>query len=622
MRRKTLLLAGAFFVLVIAAIAAFVLIPVAHDLRTARASLTTDLGNLKAGEIANARRRLEAAHARLNSLPAHVLHLIPVVGANLDAVDDVVTSAEPALVAAEDLKRTSNKVLGNGLFENGRIDPRAIESLSDPVAREVTALDRLASRATDSLGGWLLPPVWSAVTEIADKARSLHTDAAHASALLSRTGSLLGSVTPRTYLVMLLNNAELRGGGGVLSGIGTLKVADGRISLGHFYTREALVRQPYRRVPAPADYVRRFGVFDANSTLWINSTYSPDFPDDALVAARLLKLVTGVKTQGALALDPRGLAALMPQGSSVKVPGLEGRVTRDGLPRFVYSDAYRLFQTQAARRRAILAAGSQAFHQILGGSFDGTQLLDDLGPQMAGGHIRVISFDKKEQALLDDAGVSGALRPPEGDELFVTVDNLGTHQLGFGTKLDYWADRHITHHCDIVQGQASCATFVQIGNNAPKGLSRYVAGRPYALMRSYVQVYVPDDASVSIVNVDGASAPDLVEKQDGSQSIGVPVNIKRGTSRTVQVNYSVPLTDGRYTLTAMPQPLTADARLDLSLSMPQDWRVVSDSETKPGAYSASGLFDGRITLTAQPADETGIPRAWSAILRFWRNPVF
>ncbi|MEA2487465.1 MAG: hypothetical protein QOF16_1119, partial [Actinomycetota bacterium] len=604
-------------------VAVFVLLPVARDLSAARASLETGVSDLKAGDIANAHTRLVSAHDRLNSLPAHFLHLIPMVGANLDAVDHVVTAAEPVLSAALELKKTSTSVLGDRLFANGRINPGAVEALKQPLSSEVTALDVLASSARDARGGWLLPPVWSAITTIMDKATTLASDATNAAALVGQTASLLGTVTPRTYLVMLINNAELRGGGGVLSGIGTLKVNDGRLSLGRFYTREALLEAPpYRKVAAPADYERRFGLFDANTTLWINSTYSPDFPDDALVAARLLKLETGVRTQGALALDPRGLAALMPQNSSVKVPGLKGRVTRDGLPRFVYSEAYRLFDTQTQRRRAILAAGSQAFDQVLNGSFDGTQVIDALGPQIAGGHIRVISFDHQQEKALDAAGASGALARPTGDELFVTVDNLGTHQLGFGTKLDYWARRHVTHHCDIVDGSASCSTFVSLENTAPAGLSRYVAGKPYALMRSYVQVYVPDVSTVDIVNLDGTDVPHLIEKQDGSMSIGVPVNIKRGQTRTVQVNYTVPLTNGRYTLTAIPQPLTDDAELDLSLSMPQDWRVASDSDGKPGAYSSSGPFDGRIDLDAGPSDRTGISRAWSAILRFWRNPVF
>ncbi|MDQ3878007.1 MAG: DUF4012 domain-containing protein [Actinomycetota bacterium] len=622
MRRKRLILAGAIFFIVVASAAAFVLLPVARDLRAAKAALGTNVGDLKAGDIANARIRVASAHDRLNSLPAHLLHLIPFVGANLDAVDRVVTAADPVLESALDLKRTSNDVLSNGLFVHGRINPRRIGPFLGPVREEESTLGKLAAAARDARGGWLFPPVWSALTEIADKANDLGTDAAHAADLLRQTDSLLGTLQPRTYLVLLLNNAELRGGGGVLSGIGTLKVKGGKLTLGHFYTREALLEEPFRKVPAPADYERRFGVFDANTTLWINSTYSPDFPDDALVASRLLKLETGIETDGAIGLDPRGLAALMPPNSSVKVPGLEGRITREGLPRFVYSDAYRLFDNQGQRRRAILAAGTQAFDQVLHGSFDGTDALDELGPQIAGGHIRVVSFQPDEERALDETGVSGALPRPTGDQLFVTVDNLGTHQLGFGTKLDYWAKRRITHHCDIVENSASCSTFVALTNTAPEGLTRYVAGKPYGLMRSYVQVYVPQDAAVDIVDLDGASAAHLIENQDGSMSIGVPVNVKRGQTRTVQVNYTIGLTDDRYTLTALPQPLTADAKLDLSLSMPQDWRVVSASSNGSGAYRSAGAFSGKVEVTAQPSHESGLTRAWSALLRFWRNPVF
>ena len=117
---------------------------------------------------------------------------------------------------------------------------------------------------------------------------------------------LLGASGPRRYLVLLVNNAEARPSGGIVSGIGLLTLNQGHIRLGAFHYYTDLAQHPYRRVAAPPDFERRYHRYNADTTRWVNVTMSPDTEEVAAVAARLYKVTAGKITDGELSsLNPR-----------------------------------------------------------------------------------------------------------------------------------------------------------------------------------------------------------------------------------------------------------------------------------------------------------------------------
>ena len=97
-------------------------------------------------------------------------------------------------------------------------------------------------------------------------------------ALLHLTPELLGADGPRRYLVLLVNNAELRGSGGVLTGIGILSFDEGRLEIDGFSSVHDLEgRRPYFEVEAPAEYEKRFATYKANTSLLLNTTFFSGF---------------------------------------------------------------------------------------------------------------------------------------------------------------------------------------------------------------------------------------------------------------------------------------------------------------------------------------------------------
>ncbi|MDQ3987085.1 MAG: DUF4012 domain-containing protein [Actinomycetota bacterium] len=617
---RRVLWALAVLLFIIAVLTAYVGIPAASDLFTARDILDQPLDEIGDAEGREALELLGDAHGRLSSGPADILGVLPFVGHNLHALDDAALAARPALAAGLDLIDAAESLQDAGLLADGRVDVAAIRGLEEPLGRQIDRLNNLRQTISDARSGWLVPALWNTLTDLEYRVGDLRSDAEDLRSLLASLEGLLGMRGPRTYAVLLVNNAELRGAGGILGGIGTLRVTSGRLDLGAFKSVPELRTSPVRRVPAPPDY-ERFVKYGANSTIFVNSTYSPDVPDDALVASRLYELVTGTSADGALLVDPRGLQALLPPTETVEGPLGVGRLKASRIPRFAYSDAYQQFEDQAERKGALLAVGQRAFELVLEEGFRGESRVRAAGKAIAGGHLKFVSFDPQEATVLAAVNASGEA-PSSLDTLLVTAQNRGGSP-GIGSKMDYWAEREVGHSCEIKTTTAHCITAVELRNIAPDGLVDYVTGstRPYALLRDYLEVYVPAEAEITGFEIDDRSEGYFREELGDLVSVGAFLDVERGASRKLEVAYDLSVKE-EYALTAVPQPLARDARLTLALQPPSDWIVRGPGKWEDDTFRYEADFTETFSLTAGPRRTSGLSSWWDSLADFWSEPLF
>lgn len=614
---------GVGILLFIGAITTAVAFSVASDLRAVKDILDRDTRELDADRVEEARSRLQRARDRLDSLPARMLRIVPIVGQNLGSLHGVVDASIPTLQAGLDLNDAVSELEEGGLIANGRIRIGALDRLRGPVGVQIAAMATLVDRLEKERNGWLAPPLWNAFDGFLERANTLLHNARRAGDLLDLTDELLGRENRRTYLVLLLNNAELRGAGGLLSGVGTVEVDGGRIRLGGFRSVHDLQDDPPRPVRAPREYERRFGVFDANTTLWLNTSYSPDVPDVAVVASRLYRLKTGQSTDGAVVIDPRGVAALLPSDEDIDLPGMGLEVPVEESTDFIYSDAYEIFTDQETRRDAVLAFGTAAFEEVLEDGLGGEEVLRDLADAMGGGHLRFISFDGREKRVLDDLGATGelSLQNENAHGLLVTVQNFGGGNRQ-GNKLDFWARRSISHECEIDKDDPfPCVTTTTLANRAPRGLPTYVAGRD-GVLRSYLETYIPADSRLISVDMDGEPVQVRTEEQAGRTSVAAFVRVPRGERTRVRVAYELPPADPRFDLIVDPQPLTHDARLEVRLGLPRGWVAEGAGEPGDDGIAFEGALDHPLRFSAYRDPRTGIPGLWQRLSRFWSEPIF
>ena len=623
MKRKLILYLSAV-IFVLALLALYVGVNARRELNAARGILGTSVSDLSSADILAAKEHLEAADGWLSGPPAAILRLVPVARQNLQAADAIVDAGVPVLDDADSLTAVRDALETEDLMRNGRVEVAVLDDLREPLGNQLEGLRHLEEELEDHRSGWLLPPVWDAVDDFAWRVRELRQSAEAAEATLEIARPLLGGNGRRTYLVILMNNAELRGAGGLLSAVGTISAEDGRVELGQFFYHGDIAANPHETVPAPPDFERRFGRYRANSTRWVNTSVSPDVPEVATVAARLFERVRGVHTDGALLIDARGIASLVPTGTEIPVPETDRTITGDDFTDFVYSDSYELLGGEDPRRKAaILSVGQVAFQTLLaeGG---GSAVLSKAGDAISGGHIRFVSFDAGEQEILDRLGVAGSLPTDTVDSLLVTVQNLGAD------KLDYWMRRSMEHECDIHDGElAHCKTVVMLTNNTPLSLSEYVSQRHseekrnyrYGTYVGYLEVYVPEGADLTGVTLNGRAESFVPEIEDGRKSLGMHFSTNRGETTTATVSYDVDLPESGYSLEVTPQPLTSDATLEVAVSGPQDWRMSGPGTRNEGTIRFQGNLDSALRIETRPAGRTGITALWRTLIDFWTQPL-
>ena len=604
---------------VLGALTAYLLVSAGGDIRAARAILSSPGRSLSLDEIERANRRLRDAHDELNAPAAKLLGAVPVARQNVGALRAVVGTSIPVLDAATDLRKAVDEIEDGELISDGRVDVDALSELELPLDRQAEKLRALEKQLKEQRSGWLLPAVWDAFANLLDETTEVRRGAELGARGAAMVGGLLGTEGPRRYLVLLMNNAELRGAGGIPSGVGTVRLDDGKLELGGFQYYAELARPPYRRVPAPTDFERRYGRYGADTTSWVQTTFSPDASEVALVAARLFRVVKGIETDGVVLADPRGIAALMPAGTKIRVPGTRTRIKRRDVPSYVYSRAYEELGGRSPKRReALLTVGETAISSMLDEGVAGAQVLGAVGDAIAGGHLRLVSLHEEEQSLLSELGVSGDLTPPEHDAVLVTGQNFG------GDKLDFWARRAVRHYCSVKErAVARCATQAVVANRAPPGLPRYVAPNGRQL-KSLIEVYIPGEAGFVDVRSTRESAEFRRDEHAGYTTVAALLEIPPGEVESVVVVYDLPVKNDRYSLEIIPQPLAHDAQLEVGLRLPSSWRLETDiGSMSQGVVRYSGTLDSVLRLEASEREErSGIPALWDGFSRFWREPLF
>lgn len=564
-------------------------------LQTARADLvaleaSTGLGPTRVAEHVAADEVLaqRALHRLAATAPSWAAR-VPLLGRSIVAERTVATASlavlaaiHPVVVDSEDLGRA-----GHVDVTKLRSAARALASGASRVRGPLAALARLDTGLTP-------PQVRAAVAEADRKLLGVGTTLSRAASFANALVDLLGGNGPRTLLFALENNAELRGSGGLVSSFAVGTSLDGRLHLGPFTDVDAVSRAPSGAVPVPAapDYLAAYAPFLANTTLWKNATFSPDIPESAQVLAELAKVSVAVKPNFVVLIDVPAMAAILhASGLPVRLP--DGTVaTYATLVHDLLVQSYGAAPAspagQRARRLALERVAGNVFRKIAARP-PTLSLLRTLAEQAAGRHVAVYSTDPATQAELVAAGASGALRPGSGDIVLVSANNLGDSP-GNGNKLDFYARRTVTVNVALSRTSARVVETVRLTNGAPPGLPAYVAGpRHPGRLSELIGFAMAARARITGFSVDGRPGAGEVKPLATAQQLLTEIVLQPGQTATFVLDYTVALTDGRYALELVPQPLVTPATLRLRV----------------------GTLDGA-RLSGQPPDFAG---AWTAVRR-------
>lgn len=562
---------------------------------------------------------LDQATRALSRWPVDLVAEVPVLGRSWLAERAVAGAAHEVVAAAA--------VVADGLPSvrpsAGGIDLAALDGvrgdLAGPVARSRAALEELERVPT----GLTPPQVSRGVRDARAALRPAVETLQDAEQGLDLVGGLLGRDGPRSLLVMLQNNAELRGAGGYAASFATGRLEGGRLALDPLRD-VAAAADPLdraRRVPAPAEYVEDYGHLSGNTTIWRSWNMSPHVPHSALVGARVAGALLPQQPDVVVLLDVPAMAALaglsgkavaLPDGTTVTPDQLTEALLVDA-----YADAGEDVDVQLRRRAALQGAATAAVTRLLAGAVPAADAARTVARLAGQRHLSVWSARAQEQTALVELGLAGAVEaPPGGDLHHVSVNNVGAN------KLDYYVDRDLEVAVEVGQDVARVAQRVRFRNDAPAGLVPYVAGFDTpGLLVSLVEMSLPPAAEDPVVTVDGRPWRGTLHTGGDRQRVITRVELPRGAQTVLEVRYAVRITEGRYVLRLVPQPLVTDADLRLTVRASEGERM----GTVTGAAAADGAVDvaeplsrtEELVVELEPQHRS----RWERVKHWWNSPV-
>ncbi|MCX8066775.1 MAG: DUF4012 domain-containing protein [Anaerolineae bacterium] len=382
-----------------------------------------------------------------------------------------------------------------GLLDQG-INPSALEKVLPFLAAARPALEQALGEVEQAIAAWervdrsaLSPRIARRVALLEEALPLLRVGLS--AALVAP--DLLGADGPRTYLILAQNEDELRPTGGFLTGVGEVRLQNGRLVSMTFRDSYAAddFSLPY---PDPPEPLRRYMGID----LWVlrDSNWSPDFPTAARQAVALYRPGYKVSVDGVIALDQYALQELVGVLGPLTVEG--ETVTRETLIPYI-RQAWAPKEEGMTRewwrkRKSFMGVLAQsAWDHLQSGAVDARTLARTLLRLLEEKHLLVYLSNPQAQALLAKQNWDGALRWGPGDFLMVVDANVGYN------KASAKVQESITYEVDLGRWPPRATLTLIYTHTAPAGYPcipeiRYDPVYEQMMDRclwDYVRVYIP-----------------------------------------------------------------------------------------------------------------------------------
>ncbi len=276
--------------------------------------------------------------------------------------------------------------------------------LAQPVARKIAVLDQA------------LPLAHTAFT------------------LMSATPDLLGLDGPRTYLILALNESELRPGGGFISAVGEVEFQQGQLQRMRFADSYAVddFHQPYPEAP---EALRRYMGIDL--LVYRDSNWWPDFPSAVQAAWPLYRPRERATTYaGVVAVDQRTLELLLSAVGEVTLPDSDLPITAQNVREYLRRSWEPPEGDPTApgwwsERKSVMGPLASALWQRLqAGQVDKVKLIYSLLVMLREKHVQLALDHPLAAAALRAQGWDGSV-PHEfsGDFVFLVDANIGYNKV-------------------------------------------------------------------------------------------------------------------------------------------------------------------------------------------------
>lgn len=569
----------------------------AGDLEHGRSTLLQARDELARGSFAQAastfetaRAEFDAAHVAMGNIFVSVAASIPLIGRSPDAIR---TAAKAGVLMSDAGQGLSSAVgrLRGGLealsFSGDRVPVRALEKLQ-PAVVEALAEVNTAEGLADGVATTFVP---RAIAEAGDQLRSALRRSVSAlissAAILRALPVFTGMERPHNYFLAPQDPAVLRGTGGSFSYWAILTIERGRIFLHKFHYIDELSTPSHAEWPSPA-LEEAYGALNAAGD-WDFANAPADGPTAAAFISQLWEHTGNEPIDGVMLIDVPALRSMLEATGPVNVRGLPFSMTSDNVVSFLTNGAYLMPGGGHLRRGYVGLAGLSIFREFLVKA-KGYAAIRALVDAAAGGHILMNATDPSLQRDFRIAGVSGAIAPARGDDLFaLTVNNLA------GNKVDYYVGRTID--CDVQllpDGRGRATASVTFENDSPRDpptralaalLLPHAGPADLALGETFEQATITCGRRCRLIgsSIDGADFPMTAHIVGGLQTFTGNLRIPPQESSTLTMTFDLGYVwrgdgaQGVYALSIPTQPAILPTAGTVTIHAPSGMTIASAS---------------------------------------------
>ncbi|MFF2372307.1 DUF4012 domain-containing protein [Agromyces sp. NPDC058110] len=383
----------------------------------------------------------DAAEAAADGFGAHAAEAARLTGDPIWAVAEAIPWVGDDLAAASTMARELDRVASDAVLplvailgdldpnalrdSEGRIDVARIASVAPVIHGASTSIGTALDRVSGIPSEGLFAPVASAREQFVGALDRASGVAGAVDDAVSFVPAALGSEGARQYLILSLNNAELRTAGGIPGAIALVSVEDGVLTL----VRQAGAYDFSEFAsPLALDDGTRAVFGDEVGRYIQNITMTPDFAETGELAAGMWQQTFGDRIDGVVALDPIALSYLLAATGPVTVPGA-APIDADNAVERLLVDPYRVPTfDQFARDRYFGAIAAATLTSMLSQPVDLGALVSSVGRAGDEHRLSIWSAHPDEQAALERSTFAGLLAAQQesGDQTYGVYLNDST----------------------------------------------------------------------------------------------------------------------------------------------------------------------------------------------------
>ncbi|MDQ0674017.1 hypothetical protein QFZ36_001578 [Pseudarthrobacter siccitolerans] len=519
-----------------------------------RESISRDDREAATGTVDEMRGHTAAAKSAADDPLWTLASAIPAIGVNFSAVAEVARSADDVVsIGLTPLVKVYSSLDWDSLLPStSGTDLEPLKAASPSVSSAAHAVRLSSERLNQIDESQLLPQVANPLSRARNQLNEISGSLDSAASAAAVLPAMLGAEDPRSYLLMIQNNAESRASGGIPGALAVLQFDDGKLTLGSQSSASALgTMSP----PLPVDgeqqqiYSVRLGKFmqDVNLT--------PDFPSAAKTAREMWNKGTGQNVDGVLSIDPIALGYILDATGPVGIadPELTAVIAATGLPaeltgrnvvQTLLSDVYAKIERPELQDAYFAGVAQEVFRALSNGKGDAKALLSGLTRASTEGRVHIWSAQNEEQGVISAYTLSGSVAGPSVQPAqFGVYFNDGT-----GAKMDYYVKRTVQIVKECPQdGYERTTVRVSATNAAPQNaaavLPDYVTGGgafgvPPGSVQTNIVVYGPVQANVETLSVDGTRTEFAPHIHSNRPVAVFAVRLGVGESKTMDFTFS------------------------------------------------------------------------------------